>query len=93
MKKFIIALIIGLTIGITGMIASPYFNSTTITKVQFDQLKNGMSQEKVSVLLGGTGRKVVANSYRYEGDNSLGCDTELVYEKGQLIMIVGGIVK
>lgn len=65
---------------------------TTISNIQLEQIKNGWSYDKVSALVSGPGEFVADGAYKYKGDESLqGKDVQLMFEQGQVIMIVWGI--
>lgn len=70
--------------------APPNRNKPTISKTDFDQLKNGLTRDQV-IVIAGFGEKVTEESYKYRGDKTLGWDAQLMFEDGRLLRIVGGI--
>lgn len=65
-----------------------------VTKAELNQIKNGMTYNKVTEIIGGNGKKVTDIAYRYNGDSSLdGKDVELVFEDGKVCFIIWDIEK
>lgn len=70
-------------------------NEPTISKAEFDQIKNGMSYEEVTAIIGGPGEVLSETGsegeqfhtvmYMYEGEGKLGANANMMFQEGKLI--------
>lgn len=73
---------------------APAKNKPTMTKAAFDQIKNGMTREEVTAIVGGPGEMTVETgspgdqfytaAYQYEDKGSLGANAQLMFQGGKL---------
>jgi hypothetical protein len=71
-------------------------NEPTMTMAEFDQIKNGMTYEEVTAIVGGPGEMVVETgtpgdqyytvAYKFNGEGSLGANAQLMFQGGKLNM-------
>ena len=101
MKKIAYLLSIGLMITLLGCGSTPSTfsssgNKATITKAEFDQIKDGMSYEEVTAIIGGpgelqaesgkTGEPAHTVSYMYKGEGTLGANASLMFQGEKMNM-------
>lgn len=89
MKKITYLLSIGLMVSLLGcgdesVVVSR--DKPTITKAEFNQIKNGMTYEQVTAIIGGPGEVATEGIYKYSGDSSFTFDTQLVFRGDKLIV-------
>lgn len=74
--------------------SSPSVNKPTMTKAEFDQLKDGMSYEEATKIIGGPG-EVMSESgsvgdplhtvmYSYKGEGDLGANANIMFQGNKL---------
>jgi len=71
-------------------------NKPTMTKAEFDQIKDGMSYEEVAAIVGGPGELQAESgtpgdqfhtvSYKFDGEGSMGANAQLMFQGGKLNM-------
>ena len=69
-------------------------NKPTMTKAEFDQIQNGMTYPEVTAIVGGPGEMVVETgtpgdplytvAYKFNGEGSLGANSQLMFQGGKM---------
>jgi len=105
MKKLAYLLSVGLILTLVGCGSGTAASSTTdpasnnkptMTKAEFDQIKDGMSYDEVAAIVGGPGELQAESgakgdaahtvSYGFDGEGSMGANAQLMFQGGKLNM-------
>ena len=101
MKKIVYLLSIGIILTLVGCGSSASTpssgaNKPTMTKAEFDQIKDGMSYAEVTAIVGGPGELQAESgkvgdpahtvSYKFDGEGSMGANAQLMFQGGKLNM-------
>ena len=101
MKKIAYLLSIGIILTLVGCgssapTPSSGANKPAMTKTEFDQIKDGMSYEEVTAIVGGPGELQAESgkvgdpahtvSYMYKGDGAIGANASLMFQGEKMNM-------
>lgn len=97
MKWFVVFAIVAALVGGCSTAAVTGAGSEGITKAEFDQIKDGMSYEEVTAIVGGEGElqaesgkpgeELYTVSYSYQAEKgSLGANANVMFQGGKMTM-------
>lgn len=93
---FVLLGVIIAALGDTASTSSPAGNKPTMTMAEFNQLKDGMSYEEATSIIGGPGEVTVESGkkgealhtviYQYKGEGDLGANANVTFQGNKLNM-------